>query len=462
MNERPTLPVLTCDSLVFDKQRSLHGWQRQVLRILFLLCILGVFTGSGSAVGAELKKSPEKPPPQKQEEDEATSVTGEPQTSEPAPDFDPATSKRKLGLGGALRFNYTLKTWDTVNQSRGGEFLFDTFRLNTELRYDRLIAAAEYRLYGSFGNYLKLGWMGIQFNENLNVKVGVTLVPFGLLPYASHSWFFNLGYYSGFEDDRDMGVAFHWTPENFDIRFGYFHSDEGNYQGRSLDSARYSYDLSKVPEIVDANGIVIQEASSLKEQHAGALRISQTLSTETASLLYGASGQFGGIYDEASQRYGTRWASSIFLRGRIQNLELLLEGARIERSPPSGTGPDQGIWMGAYDSAYRVARDFWLLESGLAYTYALNLGLIESIQIYDDFGVMLKDEGATTFQNVFGALLSAKYIYTYCDFAAGKNQPWIGGDWENGLAEGDPNATWEMRFNINLGLYYTAWLPLGH
>jgi hypothetical protein len=96
----------------------------------------------------------------------------------------------------------------------------------------------------------------------------------------------------------------------------------------------------------------------------------------------------------------------------------------------------------------------------VGYVFDLGWGPLESVQIYDDFGALLKDDGATSYQNVSGALVSTKYVYTYIDFAAGKNHPWLGGEWEGALAEGDVDAPWELRFNVNLGFYYMGWIPL--
>ena len=43
-------------------------------------------------------------------------------------------SPSKLKVGGALRFNYFLKSWEgeEANRERGGDFAFDTFRLNVD------------------------------------------------------------------------------------------------------------------------------------------------------------------------------------------------------------------------------------------------------------------------------------------------------------------------------------------
>lgn len=56
--------------------------------------------------------------------------------------------------------------------------------------------------------------------------------------------------------------------------------------------------------------------------------------------------------------------------------------------------------------------------------------------------------------NVTGVLVTAGFVYTYFDFAAGYNHSWLGGNFVDDFAQGDPDAQWEMRFNINLGFYF--------
>jgi len=60
----------------------------------------------------------------------------------------------------------------------------------------------------------------------------------------------------------------------------------------------------------------------------------------------------------------------------------------------------------------------------------------------------------TSYMNVLGTLVSAGNVYTYIDFAAGKNQPWLGKSWTSAFAEGTPDEKWQMRFNINIGYYF--------
>lgn len=53
---------------------------------------------------------------------------------------------------------------------------------------------------------LREGWIGYRFSDSHRLQIGLTTVPFGILPYTGNNYFFNLNYYAGLEDDADMGI----------------------------------------------------------------------------------------------------------------------------------------------------------------------------------------------------------------------------------------------------------------
>ncbi len=87
-----------------------------------------------------------------------------------------------------MRFSYLVKSWDETNTGQGGEFIFDTLRLNIDASYGPLSLSAEYRFYWGF-QALHHGYIGYQFAPWFELQAGVSQVPFGILPYASHNWF---------------------------------------------------------------------------------------------------------------------------------------------------------------------------------------------------------------------------------------------------------------------------------
>jgi hypothetical protein len=53
-----------------------------------------------------------------------------------------------------------------------------------------------------------------------------------------------------------------------------------------------------------------------------------------------------------------------------------------------------------------------------------------------------------------GFLVTAGNLYTYVDYAMGKNQPWLTDNFGTGLGTGVKDPQWNTRFNINLGYYF--------
>ena len=149
-----------------------------------------------------------------------------------------------IDFGGALRYNYYVKSWDgqEANRDKGGDFDLDTIRFEADGSYSDLDISAEYRFYAGY-HMLHHGYIGWNHTETSKFLLGVSQVPFGIQPYASHNWFFDVGYYVGLEDDYDAGLQWLTYGDNWDLKLGFFKNDEGNYTGNSMDSARYSYDV---------------------------------------------------------------------------------------------------------------------------------------------------------------------------------------------------------------------------
>ena len=135
-----------------------------------------------------------------------------------------AQEKTKLKIGGTLRFNYNYSDWKPENRKRGGEFDFDVFRLNVNASYKKFDLAADYRFYpaSSGGGMLREGWIGYSFNKSHRLQMGLTTVPFGILPYTGNNYFFNLNYYAGLEDDADMGIKYLFRKNRWELSLAYF------------------------------------------------------------------------------------------------------------------------------------------------------------------------------------------------------------------------------------------------
>lgn len=333
---------------------------------------------------------------------------------------------------------------------------FDTFRLNVDGQHEVIRYSAEYRFYAGY-HMLHHGWMGVAVDPRTQLRLGVQQVPFGLLPYASHNWFFSLPYYLGFEDDYDTGLTllasrpFDWP---FEFQAAFYKNDEGSFSGRSRDSARYSYDvvLTTPDEIT---GVMAQ---SNDEVNLLNLRAVHEAAWRQMRLQTGASLQYGGLYNHVTRRMGDRFAFAGHLDGTFaERWSLKLLAMQYQFRPQNLEGMDSRfVSMGAYDAPYKVAASGQVYVVGLAYRIPVSWGPVTAIQLYDDFSWLSKTpEGyASSQMNVLGVMLSAGPVVTYLDLAAGRNHPWLGADYASALAEGNADARWEARVNLNMGLYF--------
>jgi hypothetical protein len=114
------------------------------------------------------------------------------------------------------------------------------------------------------------------------------------------------------------------------------------------------------------------------------------------------------------------------------------------------------ITMAAYGTPYQVASDFNLYSLGISRNVPVKWGPLTNLQFYNDFSFMQKKAVGFTdsYMNVTGVLLTAGNVYTYIDYAAGYNHSWLGGNFVDDFAIGNPDAKWEARFNVNIGYYF--------
>lgn len=347
-------------------------------------------------------------------------------------------------VGGAVRFNYFVKSWEgqQSNRSKYGDMAFDLFRLNVTGELGGVILNAEYRFYSDdFGGPMPhSAWAGYNFNERNMVQVGLHQVPFGNQTYNSDNWFFTIPYYLGLEDDYDLGVKYIYSGTRLGLVAGFYKNSELP----PSDFGRYSYDFVGVYEETN------QVNTKLMYYLAGDTRI-------------GFSAQAGQIFNNETQEFGFHHALAVHMRGDYNNVGVKLQainlGAdipQISDNPGSETGPNDIITMGAYGAPYNVAYGGQIYTASLSYQWPVNWGPVSRLVFYDNYSYYDKsnENYSDTQMNVLGIMVTAGSVYTYIDYASGLNHPWLGSDYAGGLAEGSPNATWESRFNINIGYYF--------
>ena len=376
-----------------------------------------------------------------------------------------------LHVGGAVRYNMLLTSYESDIDANSSQFTWDTWRIN--VLYDNpggIGLNFEYRFYPTFGtHFIKQGWLEYDFTENTQGQLGVTQVPFGNLQYNSNNWWFSLPYYVGLEDDHDMGIKFTRTSENWQWDFAYFFQPEPegpSFGGESNfgvgGAGRYSYDV--IPE----------GEASLTERNQFNIRGAYQLDNGE----FGASLQYGQLYNTASDEFNGRYAAAVHADLNFGNFNVKPQFLFYGYDAFNDDGEEiSTVFMGAYATPYEVSTEAWIATLGLSYSYDVDWGPITNINFYNDFSYMentigegetllasgetldLQNNFESTIQNITGFLVSAGPVFTYFDIAQGVNQPWLTDNFGVGvgpghedLGIGDPE--YNIRFNINIGFYF--------
>lgn len=390
-----------------------------------------------------------------------------------APNFAQAQEEEDEGFtfGGAVRYNLISTSYNETKSNP--EFTWDTWRINVDGSMADVDLSFEYRFYPTFGtHFIHHGFLGYNLSDNLYMELGVTQVPFGITTYASHSWWFQGAYYVGLEDDYDMGINFDYTPsDKLKLSFSYFRQQEpegpkfgGDVTFGASGPGRYSYD------IVPGNGgywdentnSFVSESATLSELNQFNGRVAYDVAD---GWEIGASAQVGGIYNRTLDEIETSTAFAGHVVGNFGNFNLKAEYINYDYNAKGDAGNDLDVvQMGAYGYEYfggtgysgGVAAEANLYVVGLAYSVPVDIGPISNVQFYVDYTMIDKanENFYDTQHLVPGMLITAGSIYTYVDYAMGKNQPWLTGSFGKGLGTGVEDAEWNKRFNINIGYYF--------
>ncbi|MGL1885302.1 MAG: hypothetical protein OCD76_02210 [Reichenbachiella sp.] len=337
-----------------------------------------------------------------------------------------------LKIGGAIRANYLVKSWDEQQKKKGGEMAFDMMRFDVDANYNNVIVSGQIRFYSqSFGGVLiHHAYMGYKFGENAQIQIGIHQVPFGIQTYASNNWFFNINYYVGLEDDYDMGLKYIYEKDKLELHLAFYKNSEFP----AGDFSRYSYDITGTQnEINQFNGKV---------------------SYDIGKAVLGASAQLGQLEEVATGDIGHHSAYAIHAHSKLGKLNLKLQASYYNISP-RGEEKDV-VSMSAYGAEYSVSTHALVYTLGVMYSVPLNRGPLKSLDFYNDFGLIDKQVSGHTnsMMNVTGTGVNMGKLYTYVDWAWGYNHAWLGPEWTDAFAAGDVEAKWHARFNINFGYYF--------
>ena len=352
-------------------------------------------------------------------------------------------------LGGALRYNYVHKDWDANYDGKG---LIDLDTARIDAGYDRgpWLASAQYRYYryrgGQETHFLHHAWVGRRFGEDTQLHLGVNPIPFGILPFASHSFYFSMAYYVGLEDSYNLGGKLLHKAGPWDLQVGYYVRDGGHWSGDSESSARYTFN------IVEDGAIRNRERDTVIGRAAYTVDHGDAVSSE-----FGLSLLAGRLPNATTGRDGTRRAGALHYTGDYGPWGLMLQATRYLNSVENPPGQDRRVViMGAYDFPYEVAARGNVYTANLSYAVG-DWGPLRDVKLYTDYGMLDKDVAAfrDSQQWVFGVSFTPlDKMFVYVDYLRGRQHPYIGPNFSTGLAAGGADDGWHERVNVNVGLYF--------
>lgn len=364
----------------------------------------------------------------------ASQVEAKEAVSEPQQEAD----KDGIDFVGALRFNYAWRDFDESQKDRRGDVGFDLFRIGAEGRKDNWLISAEYRFY-SYMDTIHHGWIGYDFGDAGQAQFGISQVPFGLLPYDSHNYWFGVPYYLGLSDDYDAGLKYIRQKGPWDLALAFYKNAE---LGDASDLERYSFDPVTVG------------AARNEEANTVNARLAYTLGRDSdCSHEFGLSGQWGQLHNRDTGDNGHHWALAGHWDNRCGRWNFQLEAGRYGYDPrnPAGVSRDS-ITLGAFATSYEAAAHGSFGVANIAYNVPLRAGPIQLLTCYNDFSVLHKDEKSfkKSYLNTTGCAFSVGPVFTYVDLIRARNMVFFG----DGSLAGGGSDDWETRFNVNVGYYW--------
>lgn len=348
----------------------------------------------------------------------------------------------KMTFGGAIRLNYSWKTYDNELKKRGGDFGFELFRLEADGECGNIYFSVQYRWYEYF-EAIHHGYFGYHLSPDLDIEIGIHQVPFGILPYASHSFWFGATYYLGFEDDYDAGIKMVFRKNMWTFHGAFYKNPEYLDNSRM---GRYSFDM------------VTQDDQQNREINQGNIRVAYDfLPVDGMFLNVGASGEYGGIYNSITQKTGNRYRMGLHADWKYKNWNLQLQGITYKFNPENPEEVDDNtVQLGAFMYPFMVASRGNVITFNIAKTFSLEWKIIDNITFYNDFSVVLPEGNNVheSIQNVTGCLIVKKGLYLYVDWITGQNM-WFDGGPGIGLNEISSDE-WKGRLNVNFGYYFSS------
>lgn len=360
-------------------------------------------------------------------------------------------------FGGAIRARYDYRSYVDPTVSR---FSFDVFRVKAAYDSSTVFGSVQYRFYGGAYpydytdqvgriNFPEWAYVGYKISPEHTVTGGLNSIPFGLLPYASNTFYETLGELIGVEDVLNLGLKYQYKSGPIDLQVGFYPRDGGNWAGTSRDGDRYTYN------IVDADSYVAG-GSNNEEKNLWVARAAYTFThSEDTSSEVGLSIMHSTIENHDTHEDGDRDAYALHYLGKFGRFGVMAEYVRQELDPrnPAAVG-NKTVTFGGYDGSFNVASKGDLYSVDVSYATDWKWRFISDVKPYANYSIFVKDEDG--FKNSqrwqAGVQFTAGPLYCYSEYRIGKNDPFTG-DYTQGAAAGGDDK-WKRGVYMNFGYYF--------
>ncbi|MEA5445111.1 hypothetical protein VCB98_04660 [Gammaproteobacteria bacterium AB-CW1] len=364
-------------------------------------------------------------------------------------------------LGGAAWLNFEYSSFNDQQKDRLGDFRFDLIRIEARGSSGPWEISAQYRWY-EYMDVIHHAWIGYELESGAQIQTGISQVPFGLQPFASHSYWFGVPYYLGFEDDYQAGIKYVNQTGDWDIQAAYYPNPA---LATPSSNDRYAWNIVTNTDL--AAGADFEGDFSPFEEQANRqndqlnLRLAREVGSDSSfPTELGLSTQYGRLYNEITEDHGDHWALALHSRSRFGaddawGLELEWISYGFNPENPDGTS-DDAVLFGAFlfDSLAAAEGDIYV--ANLTREFNVDWGPVSHLTCYLNYSVLDKAPSgwADSKLHTTGCSITAGPTFTFVDIIRGKNHNFMGVDPVTAFAQGDPNADWETRFNINIGIYW--------
>jgi len=373
---------------------------------------------------------------------------------------------KSLTIGGAYTQGLKIVPANSNNRD-GGDGKLGIVAINFSGNYDQLSFAAEERfgtVIQSDPSFLRFGWAAYDFgpgaDKHHQVKAGYFQVPFGNLRFGYQSFWGNLTYFAGFTDNQAAGAGYKY--EN-----GPWRLDIDAFKNNNLQQ-NTTYGSNPVAGYQSVNGGNIRGAYTFNQGTEHSVQVSTAV--RGGQLEVGESGIDRGVTSD----YGTQWAATAAVDAALGNW--ILQGQYVDyrynvpsnRSFGGASLPTDTVTLENYGFRYQMPASGQIFAGNIAHTFPLNWGVVDSIQLYNNYAYLmtggdgqfdgnvpaLNSDGSRAARNPTGDIqfnaagmnISVGPVQFWLDVLTGKNSAMT----FTGPNDGD----WHTRYNFQMGVYF--------